>query len=128
MKKFSENLRAYTLVEVLIAAAILFLVVAAAASLSGGLTTQEILAQRTAIAINHQEQAARLWQLGLTPAAITNTLLLPHSSVSSLTFTESAVTRDGIGSMQSAQLRMVYSIDDVPGSRTNDLILLRPQP
>jgi len=128
MNRSFPHFRAYTLVEVLIAAAILLLVVAAAASLSGGLTTQEILAQRTAMAMNHQEQAARLWQLGLAPNAITNTLLVPHPSIQSLTFTVTEPVIPGIGTMQQAQCRIVFQIDDVPGIRTNDLILLRPRP
>jgi len=128
MNRSFRCFRAYTLLEVLIAAAILLLVVAAAASLSGGLTTQEILAQHTAMAINHQEQAARLWQLGLTQDAITNALLVPHPSIQSLTFTVTEPVIPGIGSMQQAECRIVFQIDDVPGIRTNDLILLRPGP
>ncbi len=118
----------YTLVETLIAAAILLLVVGAAASLSSGLTTQEILAQRTAMALNVQEQAARLWQLGITPAAITNTLLAPDPTIQSLTFTESVVAVPGVGNMRRAQCRIIFQIEEVPDARTNDLILLRPHP
>lgn len=64
--------RAYTLIEVLAAAAIVAMGMTAAVSLTSSLMTQEELAWRTAITRNYQENMARLWQLGLSPSGSTN--------------------------------------------------------
>jgi prepilin-type N-terminal cleavage/methylation domain-containing protein len=57
--------RAYSLIEVLIAAAVVAIGVSAAAVLVGGLMAQEEANANLLRGINLQEQAVRLWQLGL---------------------------------------------------------------
>ncbi len=57
--------RAYTLIEVLAASAIIAVSVGAAASISASVGQQEEYARRVAVARNYQENMARLWQLGL---------------------------------------------------------------
>ena len=74
---------AYSLLEVLIAGAILLVGIAAAAILSNALYTQEATDTRITQALNMQEQAARLWQLGLNTSTITNILPAKCSSLAS---------------------------------------------
>lgn len=66
--------RAYTLIEVLTAAVIVGVGVSAAVSMSATMTLQQELSWRVSVALNYQENACRLWQLGLGPSDITATL------------------------------------------------------
>lgn len=58
----------YTLIEVMTAAVVIGVGVTAAVSMSSTMMLQEELAWRGAVAMNYQENACRLWQLGLSPA------------------------------------------------------------
>jgi prepilin-type N-terminal cleavage/methylation domain-containing protein len=58
--------RGYTLVEVLLASALLGLAMGGAVSLTSTMNVQNDTAKRNAVALNYQECAARLWQLGLS--------------------------------------------------------------
>lgn len=69
-----SSIRAYSLIEVLIAGTILVIGIAGAALLANSLLIQEESNGFSLRAFNTQEQAARLWQLGLSPATITNIL------------------------------------------------------
>jgi prepilin-type N-terminal cleavage/methylation domain-containing protein len=71
--------RAYSLVEVLIAAAVVAIGVSAATVLVGGIMTQEEASAGFLRGINLQEQAVRLWQLGLEEDEII--ALLPEDCV-----------------------------------------------
>lgn len=62
--------RAYSLIEVLAAGAIVAIGAGAAASLSASVGLQEDLARRVSVARNYQENMARLWQLGMDPVDI----------------------------------------------------------
>ena len=64
----------YSLIEVLVAGAILLIGIAAAAVMINALFVQESADARTSQSLNMMEQAATLWQLGLEPATITNIL------------------------------------------------------
>lgn len=75
--------RAYSLVEVLIAAAIVAIGVSAAAVLVGGIMTQEQASAGFLRGINLQEQAVRLWQMGLEADLIL--AILPEECVSGST-------------------------------------------
>src|SRR6476661_3574701 len=74
--------RAYTLIEVLAASAVVAITMTGAVSLSGTMMLQEEMAWRVAIVRNYQENMARLWQLGLAPADVT--ALMPAQSASPL--------------------------------------------
>ncbi len=76
---------AYSLLEVLVATAILLAGVGAAAALTLVMAAQEEAARDTARCLNLHEQAVRLWQLGVTPADI-STSLLPAAGVDAITF------------------------------------------
>lgn len=68
--KWRQRAKAYTLIEVLAAGAIVAIGAGAAASLSASVGLQEDLARRVSVARNYQENMARLWQLGLDPIEI----------------------------------------------------------
>ena len=59
--------RGYTLIEVLSAAVIIGIAVSASVSMSSTMVLQEELSWRMTVALNYQENAAKLWQLGLSP-------------------------------------------------------------
>jgi prepilin-type N-terminal cleavage/methylation domain-containing protein len=67
----SVRYSAYTLIEVLVAASLIGVAMTAAVSMSTTMMLQEELSWRVAVAMNYQENACRVWQLGLTPAEVT---------------------------------------------------------
>ena len=107
---------AYSLIEVLIASGILLTGIAAVAMMAHTMFLQEEGNGRVTRAINLQEQAATLWQLGLSPDTITN--ILPERCVASnslaadtvcLTFSNNAdITNLGINAAQSVNLTIVF--------------------
>ncbi len=74
MKRRKKN--GYTLVEVLVASALLGLAIGGAVSLSATMNVQNVAALTSAVAQNYQDNASRLWQVGLTPSEALN--VLPH--------------------------------------------------
>lgn len=84
----------YTLIEVLVASAILLIGISAASSLSLTMVTQEEMNYRISRSLNVLENCARLYQLGVQPANIYGgpASLLPNEpSVSSIVPTEVVV-------------------------------------
>ena len=136
MKTLHRLNRAYSLVEVLIAGALLALGVGAAAIFANTIfINQESSALATRV-LNVQEQAGRLYSLGLEPAEITN--LVPEWCVSGtpqmgslrLVFAETTNTIAGVGDIESATNQIIFpSITDAAGTlryRTNSVLLVRP--
>lgn len=132
--------QAYSLVEVLIAGGILVIGIAGAAMLAHTLLVQEDSNGFALRALNAQEQAARLWQLGLAPATITN--ILPERCASNasspgaysmaLTFTASTTNLgSGVTVEILSPLRVVYhsGVDNNNNLlyRTNDVTVVRPR-
>ena len=107
---------AYSLIEVLIASGILLTGIAAVAMMAHTMFLQEEANGRVTRAINLQEQAAKLWQLGLDTNIITN--ILPERCRSSnspgadavcLTFpTNANITDLGYAPVESINLRIVF--------------------
>lgn len=96
----------YSLVEVLVASGILALGIGAACVMSLMMVTQEEMNHRMARNLNLQENAARMYQLGLNPADISGANgLLPGSSDLTLTFTTTTATLTGIGTVPAQTLR-----------------------
>ena len=123
MKTQAKSQRAYTLIEVLVAGGILVMGIAAAASLALTMVAQEKANSRVERAFNMQEQAGRLYHLGLEPAAITGNLLPYDASEMTLTFTNAATTNvGGVAAMQTIECKLVC--DDK--NRTNVVTLFRP--
>lgn len=73
--------RGYSLIEVLIAAAVMAIGIAAAGALVRGLMAQQEASAAFLRGINLQEQSVRLWQLGLDEEQISQ--LLPEPCVDS---------------------------------------------
>lgn len=132
---------AYTLIEVLVAAGLLLLVVGAAASLSLAITAQEEMSARAAVALNQQEQAGRLWRLGLSQSEIL-AILPPADVITGLTIAESSTNFPGIGTLLRGECTVSFRLtrdagnwtplswtagsrEDAP-QRTNSMVLLRP--
>ena len=114
--------RAYTLIEVLAASAVVSVSMTAAVSLSSTLMLQEEMGWRVSVARNYQENMARLWQLGLTPATVS--ALMPQQTSSQLLneiingtpLLIEAGTADpgGLGAMQSAVVTTSVNISTDP--------------
>jgi prepilin-type N-terminal cleavage/methylation domain-containing protein len=124
----SAGRRGYTLVEALIAAVIVAIGIGAAALLAMTMISQQEVSAQVVRALNYQEQACRMYQLGVDPAIITN-WLPRESAVESLTFSTNLQSISGVGNVEMAVCEMVIS----PGSRfgassarTNTQAVLRP--
>jgi len=137
--KYSFQPRGYSLIEVLIAGAILVIGVSAAAIMANALFVQEESNGYALRAFNAQEQAARLWQLGLSPATITNILPERCSAANpppaySMYFdfdTDPSTTNvSGVVVEQVNPLRVVFHsgtlADGTLVFRTNDIVVVRP--
>jgi type II secretory pathway pseudopilin PulG len=140
------------LVEVLVAAGILAAGIAAACVMSLTMATQEEMLHRMGRNFNLQENAARLYQIGLNSGDITGSNgLLPASNDLTLTFTTTTTTLAGVGNVPAQTIRAtIYSTpedsslnNDARGwtgggkrvgstearaSRTNDLVVFRAAP
>ena len=129
---------AYSLIEVLIASGILLTGIAAIAMMAHTMFLQEEANGRVTRALNLQEQAATLWQLGLSPTTITNILPErckatnpPGADTVCLTFTANANIA-GLGSAiaESVNLNIVFhSATYANGTvvyQTNDVTVVRP--
>jgi hypothetical protein len=121
-------------VEALVAAAILVIGVAAAASLAFTMVSQEEGNARVARAINLQEQAARLYQLGLRPTGANSiaSILPADSGVVSITFATGTADVANVGTVETATCEMTFTsgapLTDTNTSinRVNDLTVVRP--
>lgn len=111
LPKPKHNRAGYTLIEVLTAAVIIGVAVSASVSMSATMSLQEELSWRVSVAMNYQENASRLWQLGLTQtdinAVMPNTAgnpflneILDTTGVN--TITGPTVDASGMGVMESA--------------------------
>ena len=85
--------KGYSFAEVLVASSLLGLAIGGAVALSATLNTQFVTAQTFTVAQNYQENAAQLWQLGLTPAEVL--AVMPH--VSDNPDLQSAIVPTGTG-------------------------------
>lgn len=112
--------KGYTLIEVLVAAAVVSVGMAAMISLSSSMVLQEDLAWRTAIIRNYQENMARLWQLGLSPFEVNKVMPdIAHSrnlretifgEPSIIVIAPNPVDIAGLGKMQRAEIRATVNI------------------
>lgn len=129
---------AYSLIEVLIAAGILLTGIAAVAMMANTMFQQEEANGRITRGLNLQEQAATLWQLGLSPATVTN--ILPEKCLTNnppgadavyMAFASNAnITALGSGPVESVNLTVVFhSATHANGTRiyqTNAVTVVRP--
>lgn len=106
--------RAYSLVEVLVATGVITSAVAAAVSLSAATNSQEEAGNKIARAQAVQENAARLFRLGLSPAEILR--LLPKDPiVHGLAITETTQIVSGVGTMEKATIVIEYDVSPNAG-------------
>ncbi len=123
----------YTIIEVLVASAVLLIGIAASAALALTMAAQEEANSQVARALNIQEQAGKLYQLGLSQDEI-NAILPPEPNVVSLIFSASSATVNGIGTVEVADCQLIFNAGTpmtaassvTPSQRTNDLVLVRP--
>jgi prepilin-type N-terminal cleavage/methylation domain-containing protein len=123
--------RAYTLLEVLAASAVIAVGMAAAVSLGSTMMLQEEMAWRVAVTRNYQENMARLWQLGLSPSDVM--ALMPTQSASPLLsqmingtpaiVETGSVNPSGLGSMQSAAVTAAVNVSQNPTSESQGGVL-----
>jgi len=102
------NCAAYSLVEVLAACGIIALGVGAALSLSLATVSQEEAGHRIARAVAIGENAARLYDLGLSPEEIVR-ILPPDPVLSSISIIEDQFPLPGVGSMDRARVGIVVN-------------------
>ncbi|MEO6846119.1 MAG: prepilin-type N-terminal cleavage/methylation domain-containing protein [Chthoniobacterales bacterium] len=122
MKRFCAG---YTIVEVLIAAAILMIAVGAAAALSAASSTQEDTNTRISRCLNLQEQAVRLYQLGISPDSISD-ILPSDPDTNSLTFTTNSLVIDNLGTVDEASVQLVFTTSPSSARFTNTMTAIRP--
>jgi len=128
---------AYTLVEMLIAGGILMAAIAAAALLASSVIKAQEGNERVLRALNVQEQAARLYQIGLSrdqivnllPETVTNVATPPEGTLT-LNFATNQVNVTGSGTLHVATNTLIFPVTrDNNGMlihRTNTVLVVRP--
>jgi Tfp pilus assembly protein PilV len=127
----------YSLVEVIIAGFLLVIAIAGAAVLARTIAVNEESNTVVTRAINTQEQAARLYSLGLTPTQITNILpevfttnAVPADQTLNLSFTTTNTNITNVGVLETAISTLIYPVgQDANGNaivRTNVINIVRP--
>jgi len=98
----------YTLIETLVASAVMMGAIAAASSLSLSMVTQEEMSERSVRALNHLENIATLYQLGVGTSDIEN--ILPREPVvNDILFTPDTKTVTGLGTVDFTDIRMRFN-------------------
>ena len=125
----SSNKSGYTLIETLVASAIMMIAVGGAASLSLTMVTQEEIAERTVRAANYLENAATLYRLGFDTTAEIQAILPDEPVVTNLTVTVQnetlALQVNAVAPV--ADVQITFSAVDGT-SRTQSVRILRDDP
>lgn len=119
----------YSLIEVMLAVCLLVMGLAAAASLAHTMSSQEEKNLVVTRVLNWQEQACRLYQLGLQPATIS--AILPTETTTVLAFSTTTTMVTGVGYMDLANCQVTFSLGTSPNStdeadRSNVITVGRP--
>lgn len=106
--------RGYSLIEVLVAIGIISMAIGAASRLSMNMALQEEINTRKSVAVNHGENVARLWQLGVDdPSAV---LIAPDGVTHTLTVATNPVAlpegASAEGALQKATVKIDYTQAD----------------
>lgn len=132
------NRKAYTLIEVMIAGALLLIGIGAAALLANSMFRQQFSSSETLRALNMQEQAVKLFQLGLEPDEIGNILPAkvaatapPGAAEIFLQFTTNSEVIADLGiEVVTGTCRIVFATGEDnegnPVHRTNTVTIVRP--
>ena len=127
----------YSLIEVVASAAVIAVGMAGATSLSSTIMAQQDLTWRVSVARNYQENMARLWQIGLSPAEVIaimptasgNPLLSEVIGGSPTIVSNGQVNEDNLGVMESASMSFTINTANVAGAGaggTNVVNVYRP--
>lgn len=127
----------YTLIEVVASAAVIAVGMAGATSLSSTIMAQQDLTWRVSVARNYQENMARLWQIGLSPAEVIaimptasgNPLLSEVVGGSPTIVSNGQINEDNLGVVESASISFSINTSNVPGAgagSTNVVDVYRP--
>lgn len=133
-----DTKHAYSLIEVVIAGAILMVCIAAVTAMALATVTQQETNVHISQALSYQEQAARLYQLGLAPATII--AVLPEEPGVALTFkNQTNTTIGGIAGLERVVCEVVFQpnpatsawtegrwVGGTTDTRTNTMIVVRP--
>lgn len=127
----------YSLLEALIAGAVLAMAIAGVSALAVSMVRQHEWSAATRVMLNAQEQAAKLYHLGLNASQITN--LLPMTCVATnappqdalfLSFSNFTTNITNAGPMELSHCEAVFVSHFNPGGspvrRTNRVLLARP--
>jgi len=106
---------AYSLIEVLVAGAILAIGIAAAALLANSMLVQQEANAQVSSALNLQEQAGKLFRMGLSTGEITNVL-----QTGGLSFSTNPAPLAGV---ESVNCVLVFAVGS--DSRTNTNVFVR---
>ena len=124
-RQTARRAQAYTLIEVLAAAAIISIGTTAMVSLSSTLLLQEELANRVSVTRNYQENTVRLWQLGLSTVqitalmpALTQNAILQQALYSNPTLVESGLTTVNGVVMETALCTAIVNNSQNPAAKT----------
>ncbi len=129
--------RGYSLIEVVIAGFLLVIAISAAAVLARSIVAHEESNTIVSRAVNTQEQAAKLYSLGLSPTAITNILpevfttnTTPAEQTLNLSFVLTNANIANVGLLETAVSTIIYPLgQDADGGsdfRTNVINIVRP--
>lgn len=110
--------RAYTMIEALVASSVLLIGISAAASMSLSFITQEEIAERSARAFNHLENAVALCEAGVDPSLIPS-LLPPQPVVTSLTFTSGTRNATNLGNVPTTVIQIEWKASDASAASTS---------
>jgi hypothetical protein len=135
----SRRNRGYTLVEALVASALLGAMIGGAVSMVGTMNLSERTAYAGTVALNMQDCAAHLWQLGLSPTEVlivlpnnTNNEFVDSSLVvnanNSVTFGTATTTTlaNSMGSLENISCSVTIKDQQGVNNRTNTVQVYRP--
>lgn len=134
--------RGYSFAEVLVASALLGLAIGGAVSLSATMNVQHASAFSGAVAQNYHDNAARLWQLGLSPSEVLAAMphvpdnadlqnaIVPTGSGTGvqLTFSTTGTTTlaNNMGTLENASCSLTIRNPVGQADRTDTLYIYRP--
>lgn len=91
--KRNRSTSGYSFPEVLMASAIIGMAIGAAVKLVANMSIQEETGNHTAVALNLQDNAGHLWQLGLSPTEVASALPITQDNMS---LTDCVVPQSGL--------------------------------
>ena len=135
----NKKRKGYTFAEVLISSALIGVAIGASVQLMATMNMQEEASTDTAIALNLQDNAARLWQLGLSPTDVYSVLpstlnnddlagAVTPSSTNSVAFGSATTSTlaNSMGTMESIPCTVNIPILNTGTNRANLVQVYRP--